>query len=208
MTGLVMMSSPIGEADLRVVLLTKEMGKVAAFARGARRPGNGLMGRTSAFAFGRFELYQGRDSFTVRSADIHNYFRELALDYRLAGYGFYFLEFADYYAHENTDEAAMLGLVYQSLRALSKGTIPPLLIRRVFELRAMDIHGEFPAPEETGAQGDTLYTLRYIVASPIQKLYTFRTSEQVLNGLGEISDAYMKQNIDRKFKSLELLTDE
>lgn len=47
--GMVISSSPIGENDKRVVMLTKEKGKISAFVRGARRPGNHLMAASDSF---------------------------------------------------------------------------------------------------------------------------------------------------------------
>ena len=57
--GMVISSAPIGEHDKRIVLLTKEKGKISAFARGARRPGNHLMAASESFAFGSFYLIYG-----------------------------------------------------------------------------------------------------------------------------------------------------
>lgn len=204
-TGMVMSATSFKEFDRRVVLLTKERGKISAFAQNARRPSNPLCAGTDVFVFGQFELFEGRNSYNVASVKIQNQFRGLVTDVEAAYYGFYFMEFADYYARENTDERAMLALTYQSFRALEKNTIPYPLVRRIFELRTMIINGEFPDVNTLGAKGDTLYTMQFVAATPIQKLYTFKVSDQVYKELAQIVDGHMKKVIDKKFKSLEIL---
>ena len=37
----------------------------------------------------------------------------------------------------------------------------------------------------------TLYTLQYIITEKIEKLYTFKVSEEVLNNLEQVMDEYM-----------------
>ncbi len=143
-TAMVLVAGAIGEYDRRVVLLTKERGRISAFAKGARKPTSSLVSITNPFVFGKFTLYQGRNSYTLVSAEVQNYFSELRSDVEAAYYGFYFLEIASYYTREGNDETQMLKLLYQTFRALTKKTIPFPLIRCIFELKAMTVQGEGP----------------------------------------------------------------
>lgn len=143
-TGMVLIATPIGEYDKRVVILTKEKGKISAFARGARRPNSVLAGAVNPFSFGTFFLYEGRSSYTLVSAEISNYFAELRLDVEGAYYGFYFMDIANYYAKEANDETQLLKLLYQTLRALTKKSLPDRLIRYIYELKVITINGEGP----------------------------------------------------------------
>ena len=206
-TAIVLNSSPIGEYDRRVVLLTKERGKITAFAKGARRQTSKLIAATNLFAFGEFKLYPGRSAYTLTDAHIKNYFEELRVDFEGAYYGMFFLEVCDYYTRENNDEKEFLKLVYQSLKALSVKSLNRKLVQCIFEMKAMVINGEFPGmPAEGEWQESTEYAVSYIINSSIEKLYTFTVSEKVLEEMIRITERYRYHYIDREFKSLEMLS--
>lgn len=205
-TGIVLKATPIGDYDRRVLLLTKERGKLSAFAKGARRQNSRFMASTNPFCFGEFKLFEGRSSYNIMEAGISNYFAELRENFEGAYYGMYFLEIADYYTRENSEDKEMLRLLYQSLRALSAGSIPNRLVRYIFELKAMTIEGEFPGvPTDRNYSTSAVYAVEYIVSSSVEKLYTFTVTEAVLTELSEIAGSCCRRTFDRTFHSLEIL---
>lgn len=207
-TGLILKAEPFGEYDRRVVLLTRERGKIAAFAKGARKQGSRLLAATNPFCFGEFKLYEGRSSYSISEASISNYFEGLREDFEGACLGIYFLEVMDYYTRENNDEKNMLKLLYQTLRALQHQGLDNRLVRYIFEIKAIVLNGEYPGlPDGKKYQESTVYAISFIVNTSIEKLYTFTVTEGVLEELREIADNYRLRFIDRKFKSLEILNE-
>lgn len=205
LTGMILKATPVGEYDRRLVILTRERGKITAFARGAKRPGNQLMAVSRPFVFGQFHLFEGRESYSLQSAEISNYFTEIAQDVEAACYGSYFLEFADYYGRENVDGSEMLLLIYQSLRALLKPALPNSLVRVIFELRMMVINGEYTEHAPRTVSDSAEYAWEYIVATPIESLYTFVLKEEVFRELKLCVEMNKKRFVDRQFHSLEIL---
>lgn len=207
-TGMILKAEPFGEYDRRVVILTRERGKIAAFAKGARKQGSRLLASTNPFCFGEFKVYEGRTSYSVSEAVISNYFEALREDFEGACYGMYFNEVMDYYTRENNDEKEMLKLLYQSLRALCHKGLDNRLVRYIFEIKALALNGEYPGlSEKREYLESTVYAVSYIVNSSVEKLYTFTVNDAVLLQLKEIADEFRHKYMDRKMKSLEILNE-
>ncbi len=206
LTGIVLKTVPIGDYDRRAVILTKERGKISAFVKGARKPNSRFVAAASPFAFGEFKLYEGRSSYNIVEADIKNYFEGLRDDFTAACYGMYFLETADYYTRENAQEVEMLKLLYQSLRALLAQSLEKELVRCVFEIKSLEVNGEYPGlPEGKEWKESTIYAMDYIEKSPVEKLYTFTVTKEILEELKQISGIYRRRFMDREMKSLSIL---
>lgn len=205
LTGMVIKSTSVGEYDKRLVILTRERGRITAFARGAKRPGNSLMAPSRPFAFGTFKLFEGREAYNLQGAEISQYFEELVMDMEGACYGQYFLEFGDYYSRENLNSEGMLLLIYQSLRALLKPSIPNALVQRIFELKAMVLNGEYTEHPPKPVSDSANYTWEFVVASPIEKLYTFAVTDAVFEEFRQCVEINKNRYVDRPFHSLEIL---
>lgn len=268
LTGMVLVSMPVGDYDRRLTILTKERGKISAFAKGARRPTNALLGCSQPFAFGEFLLHEGKDSYHVISADIHNYFGELREDMPSIYYAMYFCEFSCHMTKENLEAGEPLKLLYMTLRALSRPALDKRLVRRIFELRFMAVNGEMPqvdscvvckkqemfkevrgwfsvtaggiccescrkqrlqemqkmpaesleraitSMKDREASHDidgvwlttsTIYTMQYILATPLEKLYTFAVSDEVLKELSRAMEQFLARYVGCKMKSEEWL---
>ena len=256
--GVVLSAMPIGEYDKRIVLLTRERGKISAFASGARRPNSPLRAAANALVFGSFELREGRSSNYLQNAAITHQFVELARQQPAIYYAYYFLELADYFGREGTDEREMMNLLYLTVKALLLPQKQERLIRCIYELRTMVIQGYCPEltgcvlcgkalQEESenhpgGEAGETpdtgtafswffsqenhgllcpdcarhvrdarrispgaRYTMQYIAAVPLGKLFSFRVNEEILRELEAIVHTYVNKNTDRHFKTLDIL---
>ena len=235
-TGIVLSSTVVGDYDKRIVLLTKEQGKITAFARGARKPNSPFLGISEPFNFGKFFLYEGYDAYRFVGAEIKEYFSDVKNDIEGVCYGTYFCDILEYLSVEGMGDVNVLNLLYITLKALTNPDIPNQLIRRIFELKVLDFDGEAMAafsctkcgseqlsafylpengllckecakemPGQEPLLESTIYTLQYILSTPLNKLYSFQVSEPVYKELDSVIGMYFNKHIPKKFNSLEIL---
>ena len=205
-TGMVLKAVPVLDTDKRITILTKERGKIGAFARGAKRQGSRFMAATEPFVYGTFRLYEGKSAYNLSDVKAEQYFEQLREDFEGVFYGMYFADLADYYTRENNDEKEMLKLLYMSLKALSVPSIPNELVQYIYEMKTLVVNGEFPGVLAVHDLLDsTVYTIQYVEKTPIEKLYTFTVSDEVLRQLEKECEVYRQKYIGHNFKSLDIL---
>lgn len=237
LTGMVLSSMVIGDYDKRLVILTKERGKITAFAKGARKPASPYLGSCEPFNCGTFTLLEGYDAYRLLGAEISEYFPNIKNDIDGICYGTYFCDVLEYLCVEGIGDVNVLNLLYVTLKALGKQEIPNRLVRRIFELKVLALDGEamevfscvrcqkgepkaFYLPgngllcESCAIQvrncydltESAVYTLQYILSTPMNRLYTFQVKDTVLEELERVIGSYFEKQIPRKFNSLEILT--
>lgn len=207
---------PMGEYDRRVELLCSDLGRISAFARGARKPGSSLISVTRVFAFGTFKLYQGKSSYSLQSAHISRYFDELTANMDHIYFGFYFLEVAQYFTRENLQAGEELKLLYYSLRALDQEALNDFLVKSIYELKMLVLAGLCPPPERlTSPSGPyhfakeispgCLRALRHVIGMPVEKLYSFVLTPEVQEEFSNLVTKMMRFHVDKEFKSEKML---
>ena len=73
-TGIILYATLVKEYDKRLVILTKERGKITVFANGARKAVSQLRAASQSFVMGTFTVFPGRDSYTLVKAEVREYF--------------------------------------------------------------------------------------------------------------------------------------
>ncbi|MBQ9200260.1 MAG: DNA repair protein RecO [Lachnospiraceae bacterium] len=237
-TGIVLYVTLVGEYDKRLVILTKERGKITVFANGARRPNSALTAASQSYVMGTFTVFPTRDAYNLVKVDVKEYFHDIAYDMEKMCYAAYFSEFMSYYTREGDFCTNNLNLLYMTFKALLDDRLSNELIRYIYEIRLMDIEGEgiqafscvncgekerinyFDArsggllcdkcaliKKVTYKVSDSLiYTLQYILSTPVNKLYGFTLSGEVMGELRYVADRFRNEYVDRTFKSLEILS--
>ena len=211
-SGVVVSCMPIGEYDKRVVIITAELGRIHAFARGARRTNSKLLAGTDPLTFGTFKLISGKNAYTLVEVKIVNYFDELKKDIDRVYYGFYFLELASYFSRENIGEKALVNLIYMAFKALEAklDKLTPEFIRAIFEWKIFEIEGIMPGIDEGMLLGkklkpSTVYAIKMIAVTDITKLFSFDLEAESKREFIKLAEEYRDLNTDIQFKSLEMI---
>ena len=205
-TGIVLKAEPIGEYDRRVVLLTKDKGKISVFARGALRPNNRFVASTNPFVFGNFELYAGSNSYSLSKVEVKDYFEVFRTNIDLTFYATYFLEIADYYGRENADNLGLMRLLYVALTKLSDDTASNDFVKTVFEMKAIMLEGEFPGlPEGADVPESARQAVRYVYQSKPENAFLFTIADETFEKLEKQVDIICRNTFEREFNSLSMI---
>lgn len=206
--GIVISCFPQGEYGKRLLLLTDKYGKITVFATGAARQGSKIIGACRPFTCGEFTLCEGKGAKNLHGIKVIESFEGIPLNPDTAFYGSYLLEVADHFAREGMteqDAKNMLNLIYVALDALSEHLLPPMLIRRIYELRILVQEGTYTlGPEDEDNESSLQW--QYVIRSPLSRLFSQEVWKEADAGSFIVNVAHLfNREVPHKFNSAEYL---
>lgn len=141
--GYVLRTHDYGEANKVVVLMTREAGKVAVMARGARRPKSRLASMTQVFTHAMFmvQKYTGMGSLT--QGEQLDALRHLRSDITAMAYGSYIVELVDRVVEEGEPQPYAFDILQYALKAIDE-EVDPEAIMLIAEWKLLPYTGVQP----------------------------------------------------------------
>ncbi|MGV8145627.1 MAG: DNA repair protein RecO [Alkaliphilus sp.] len=142
--GFVIKSIKYSEYDSIVTIFAREIGKVSAIAKGARRPKSSLKAGVQPFSYSEFILYKGKSLYTVNQCDPIEIFYSLREDIFKLAYASYILELVNAVIIEEQTNNRLFNLLGKTLYMLKKKNIETNIIVRAFEMQFLEFAGLSP----------------------------------------------------------------
>ena len=146
----------LGETDRVLTLLTRELGKLNAVAKGSRRPGSRLSGATELFTLTNMLLAVGKSLDIVSQCEIRESFPPLRQDLGLLARATYLCELTDRLTEEREPDAELFDLLHSALYLLQRVPDCPDVVVHAFELHALGLRGYAPSLNECARCGEPL----------------------------------------------------
>ena len=234
LSGIVIREQVKGESNKQIVVLAKGLGRVILSARGARKANSRLLAATQLFCYADFVVYEGKGFYSVNQAELQKSFYDLRTDIDKFSEAMYLTELVDRSCPAGMEQDEVLELLYYAFSVMEKGTLPPKLISRIFELKLLQINGLF-APEECHicgkSEGDIYFDGRlgaffceehrtgnsifvydavrkafaHVLSKDGKAVFGFNLSDEALEQLSVIMKSYMDVHMDVRLKSRDFL---
>ena len=132
-----------GEADRILTLLTLDLGKIHAVAKGVRRPKSKLSGHLELLTYTNVSFARGHNLDTIIGSQTINAFLPLKNDLDLISYGLYIAELTDQFTAEHMENADIFRLLVATLERLCQTNNKEITLR-YFEMQLLNTTGYRP----------------------------------------------------------------
>ncbi|WP_328700978.1 DNA repair protein RecO [Aquibacillus kalidii] len=132
--GIILKTQDYGETHKIVTLFTKELGKVGAIARGAKKPKSRMAAITQPFIYGSFLLQTGSGLGTIQQGEVQYSLRKIREDIIKTAYATYIAELTDKLLDPNQPDPYLFQQLFQTLQWMCDGKDPDVLTI-IYELK-------------------------------------------------------------------------
>ena len=142
--GLVIKETNTKENDKVITILTRDRGIIRAFANNAKKINNPKNNATGLLAYSKFEIYKGRNAYSVNSAEVKELFLPLRSDLTKMALAQYLCELTGELAPREENSEEQLRLLLNTLYFIAKGERCTRTLKAIFEMRSMSLAGYMP----------------------------------------------------------------
>ncbi|MDA1329858.1 MAG: DNA repair protein RecO [Chloroflexi bacterium] len=141
--AIVLKHSDFGEADRLLTVYTRELGKLRAIAKGARKPRSRKGGHVEPFSDVSLQLAKGSSLYIVSQAEVKETHSILSENLVALSYASYVVELLDKFTYDEDVNPGLFRLLRDTLGRLASDADAQMVVR-YYELRLLDLLGFRP----------------------------------------------------------------
>jgi DNA repair protein RecO (recombination protein O) len=145
--GIVIRTTDYGETNKIVTIFSRELGKISAMARGAKKPKSRLSAVSQPFTYGYFLIQIGSGLGTLQQGEILSSMREIREDIFLTAYASFVVELTDKATEEKKNNPYLFEMLYQTLRYMNEG-VDPEILALMYQTKMLPVLGLYPNFDE------------------------------------------------------------
>ncbi|WP_100402316.1 DNA repair protein RecO [Bacillus sp. FJAT-42315] len=138
--GIIIRTTNYGETNKIVTIFSREKGKIAFMARGARKPNSRLSAITQLLTHGQFLVQLGSGLGTLQQGEILTSMRHIREDLMITAYAAYMVELLDKSTEDQQVNPYLYEFLKQSLYYLNEGYDAEILTN-IFEMKMLQVIG-------------------------------------------------------------------
>ncbi|GMB07591.1 DNA replication and repair protein RecO [Thermolongibacillus altinsuensis] len=158
--GIVIRTIDYGETNKIVTLLTRQWGKVAVMARGAKKPNSRLSAVTQLFTYGYFLIQKSRGIGSLQQGEMIATMRNIREDIFLTAYASYIVELTDKAVEEKRPDPYLFELLLQTLTYINEG-LDAEILTYIYEMKMLNVLGLYPKLDGCALCGSTEGTFAF-----------------------------------------------
>ncbi|MCL6585362.1 MAG: DNA repair protein RecO [Anoxybacillus sp.] len=141
--AIVLRTVDYGETNKIVTLWTREWGKVAVMARGAKKPSSRLSSVTQLFTYGYYLVQKSRGVGSLQQAEIIDSLRGIRENIFATAYASYIVELTDKVTEEQRPNPYLFELLLQTLKYMNDG-LDLEILTYIYEMKMLRVMGLHP----------------------------------------------------------------